>query len=498
MEHLPLSREDVLKIYRADNRPWVIGYSGGKDSTAVTRLVFEVLMSIPPEERTKPVFVVSSDTLVETPLVVGIITDTLDKMGKAALSLGLPIVVVPPVNPKTDETFWVNLIGRGYPAPTRQFRWCTERMKIDPMSEFIKSKVATFGEVVIVLGSRSQESSSRAQVMRKHRIEGSRLSRHTSLPNAFVFTPIDEWSADDVWEYLFSGPAPWGGDHQALFDLYKGSNAGECPLVIDTSTPSCGNSRFGCWTCTVVSQDRAMDGLIETGHTWMIPLRDFRNKLYSTTLPENKAEFRSNKRRNGTVTFVTVKGKGDEESTQKQILGPYKMEYRRKFLEELLSLQVMVDKNNPGPKYELITKPELEAIRLQWRHDPNEPDWEDHLPQIYRNVMGADAPIDWDVNDDFVFAGGEGKLVSDLCEKYDLPKELFMKLVELELSFEGHSRRAKLQEKLAELLARDWSDHDLVVKRKREQLGSSHGRDLEEQRLHDQYKILVGMVGDAT
>lgn len=494
MEHLPLSREDVLKIYKSDNRPWVIGYSGGKDSTAVTRLVFEELLTLPPEERTKPVFVVSSDTLVETPLVVGIITDTLNKMGKAALELGLPIVVVPPVNPKVDETFWVNLIGRGYPAPTRQFRWCTERMKIDPMSEFIKSKVATFGEVVIVLGSRSQESSSRAQVMRKHRIEGSRLSRHTSLPNAFVFTPIDEWSADDVWEYLFSGPAPWGGDHQALFDLYKGSNAGECPLVIDTSTPSCGNSRFGCWTCTVVTQDRAMDGLIETGHTWMRPLRDFRNKLYRTTLPENKAEYRSTKRRNGTVTVVTSRTTGEE----KHILGPYKMEHRRKFLEELLGLQKGVDKNNPGPKYELITKAELEAIRVQWRLDPNEPDWEDTVPQIYRRVMGEKSNVEWDVNDDFVFAGGEEVLISTLCEKYGVTKELFMKLIELELSFEGHSRRAKLQEKLGELLARDWSEHTAVLSRKMDQRVNARGREDQEKELQARYENLVGVLGDAS
>ena len=123
MEHLQLSREDILEIYQADARPWVIGYSGGKDSTAVVRLVFEALSSLPSEKRTKPVFVVSSDTLVETPMVVTIIGDSLDKMGRAALELGLPINVAPPVTPKSDDTFWVNLIGRGYPAPTRQFRW---------------------------------------------------------------------------------------------------------------------------------------------------------------------------------------------------------------------------------------------------------------------------------------------------------------------------------------------------------------------------------------
>ena len=291
MEHLALSRADIREIYLADDRPWVIGFSGGKDSTAITRLVFEALAELTAEERKKPVFVVSSDTLVETPLVVNLIKEALEKMRQAALEQNLPIEAAHPVTPRIDQTFWVNLLGKGYPAPTRQFRWCTERMKIDPVSEFITEKVAAYGEVVVVLGSRMQESSSRAQVMRKHRIEGSRLARHTSLPNAYVFTPIDQWSADDVWEYLFSGPAPWGGDHQALFDLYKDSNGGECPLVIDTSTPSCGNSRFGCWTCTVVTKDRAMDGLIETGQTWLIPLRDFRNKLYETTDPEKETPF---------------------------------------------------------------------------------------------------------------------------------------------------------------------------------------------------------------
>lgn len=493
MEHLAASREDILRIYMADTRPWVIGYSGGKDSTVVARLVFEALLSLPPEKRTKEVFIVSSDTLVEAPLVVDLIRETLQEMGKAAGELGLPIVVGPPVTPLADDTFWVNLIGRGYPAPTRQFRWCTERMKISPVSDFIMSKVASFGEVIVVLGSRSQESASRAQVMRKHRIEGSRLARHNTLPNAFVFTPIDEWSADDVWEYLLSSPAPWGGDHQALFELYKDSNAGECPMVIDKSTPSCGNSRFGCWTCTVVTQDRAMDGLIESGHTWMKPMRDFRNMLFETTLPENKSTYRSSKRRNGSITVLTNKATGEE----KHILGPYKMEHRRKFLEQLLRLQLLIDKTNPGPRYELITKPELEAIRVQWRLDPNEPDWEDTLPKIYHRVMGDSHDLDWDVNDDFVLAGGEENLVAELCNKHGVTKELFMKLIELELSFEGYSRRSKLQERLGELLARDWTADDAVITRKIGQRATVRDRDEQENMLQARYAALVGALGDA-
>jgi DNA sulfur modification protein DndC len=492
MEHLSTSREDIARVYQSDSRPWVIGYSGGKDSTAVVRLVFEVLASLPPEKRIKPVFVVSSDTLVETPMVVTIIRDTLDKMGKAALALGLPINVASPVTPKADETFWVNLIGKGYPAPTRQFRWCTERMKIDPVSEFIRSKVAAYGEVVVVLGSRMEESASRAQVMKKHRIEGSRLARHTSLPNAYVFTPIDEWSADDVWEFLFSGPAPWGGDHQALFDLYKGSNAGECPLVIDTSTPSCGNSRFGCWVCTVVTQDRAMDGLIETGHTWMIPLKKLRDDLYETTKPENKAKFRNVRRRDGSVTVMTNKASGQD----KHILGPYKLEYRKQLLRQLLESQKRIDRENPGAPFALITKPELEAIRVHWRTDPNEPDWEDAIPKLYHEIMGVG--LDWEVNDDFIFSGDEERLIAELCNRHGLAKELFMKLIELQLSFEGFTRRSKLQERLEDLVTRDWGPETDAITRQLDRRATT--RDLEDQEaaLHKRYADLGKIIADAT
>jgi DNA sulfur modification protein DndC len=494
MDHLPTSREDILRIYQADARPWVIGYSGGKDSTAVTRLVFEALLSLPPKARTKRVFVVSSDTLVETPLVVDHIRQSLNQMRQSAKANNLPIEVAEPVTPKVGETFWVNLIGKGYPAPTRQFRWCTERMKIDPVSEFITDKVAEFGEVVVVLGSRTQESASRAQVMKRHRIEGSRLARHTSLINAYVFTPIDEWSADDVWEYLFSGPAPWGGDHQALFDLYKGSNAGECPLVIDTSTPSCGNSRFGCWTCTVVTKDRAMDGLIESGHTWMVPLRDFRNLLYSTTDPKRKSEFRNARRRDGSVTVHLKTDKPGSEAQEKHVLGPYRLEFRQQLLRKLLENQKLVNEHNPGTPYELIAQQELEQIRIEWRLDPNEPDWEDSVPRIYREVFQRD--LTWELNDDFLFTSVEAALLDQLCARHRLPKQLFMKLLELEMSFEGYARRSNLQRDLRALLSRDWSSEATAIAAAGERKRSRSYFEQEELKLQKRHADYGKVLGD--
>ena len=150
-------------------------------------------------------------------------------------------------------------------------------MKINPVSDFIKDKVSQFDEVIVVLGSRSSESASRAQVIAKHKIDGSRLARHTTLANAFIYTPIDTWDVEDVWKLLRGAfryapedidewESPWGGNNRPLWTLYMDSSAqGECPLVIDDSTPSCGNSRFGCWTCTVVTKDKAMESLIKNG-----------------------------------------------------------------------------------------------------------------------------------------------------------------------------------------------------------------------------------------
>ena len=481
-------RLEIQELYLKDHLPWVIGYSGGKDSTVIVRLVFEALREIPKEQRTKPVFVVSSDTLVETPVVVQLISETLANIQQAALMQEIPITVAQ-VTPGQTETFWVNLIGRGYPAPTRQFRWCTERMKIDPVSEFIKDKVAKFGEVIVVLGSRTAESSSRAQVMRRHRIEGRRLSRHTTLVNAFVYTPIEAWQADDVWEYLFSSPAPWGGDHQRLFDLYKDSNAGECPLVIDKSTPSCGNSRFGCWVCTVVTHDRAIDGLIQSGHTWMVPLKDFRNELYETTRPENKHAVRHERRRDGRVTVVR-----DREGNEKHVPGAHKMSVRQSFLRKLLATQRTINASNPPEAVNLISHEELEEIRNQWRNDPNEPDWQDSVPKIYEQELGN--AVEWQHRDDVLFGGAEAKLLAEISTSCGFPSELAMKLIEFEMSMDGLSKRSQVFSKLSELLSRDWGDKGIAIDKRIQEGNRLRDRDEQEAKLHERYSNLDRMLAD--
>ena len=279
---------EIQEVYLKNARPWVIGYSGGKDSTTALQLVWYALAELPTEKRKYPVYVISSDTLVETPVIVSYITGTLERLEKVAQKEKMPFQT-DIVRPKITDTFWVNLIGKGYPAPYSKFRWCTDRMKIKPANRFILEKASEHGEVILVLGSRKGESSTRDQVLNMHRIENSLLSRHTTLPNAFVYTPVVDFTTDDIWIYLLSVASPWGSDNRQLLTLYRNTNAqGECPLVVDESTPSCGNSRFGCWTCTVVTKDKAMEGLIDNGEDWMLPLLEFRDFLAETQDPEKK------------------------------------------------------------------------------------------------------------------------------------------------------------------------------------------------------------------
>ena len=395
---------------------------------------------------------------METPVVVDMILSVLDTINKRSISDNLPITAHP-VRPKPDQTFWVNLLGRGYPAPTQTFRWCTERMKIDPVSDFILDKVAAFGEVIVLLGSRSLE---RAQVIANHRITGSLLSRHTSLPNAFTYMPIATWSADEVWEYLLSAPCPWDGDNQQLFDLYKGSNAGECPLVIDTTTPSCGNSRFGCWTCTVVTKDKAIEGLVQTGEAWMQPLLDFRNELHSSTLPENKNDYRNYKRRIGKVSYMKGDITDETSGDKKHIPGPYWMHIRKRWLQTLLEIEKNIC--DSGRKIELIQKDELQQIRQLWLLDPNEPDWADSLPIIYESVYGA--KLNWVENDTGAFTEQDAQLLKEIEIDSGAPAEMVMKLIDVELTMTGPSRRTGVLNKIESILKQDWGTLEDINKRK--------------------------------
>lgn len=300
--------DEMEMVYKNDTRPWVIGYSGGKDSTAVVQLTFMMLQRLPKDHINKDVYVVSSDTLIENPIMLGFLkmnSDTIDNVGN---KLRIKATMV---HPEYNNTFWANVIGKGLPTPTSiRFRWCTEKLKIAPSNKFIQEKVDQNGEVIILLGVRKAESEARKARIENRQIDGYLLNPHATIKNAYVYTPIVDLSKDDVWSILLSnnGVSPWGGDNNELFSLYMGSDAGECPFTTtskkgEIDTPSCGNSRFGCWVCTVVQKDKSLTGFIESGETWLKPLLDFKEKLLSI---RNKHEYRMQHRRDGNHYYRKV------------------------------------------------------------------------------------------------------------------------------------------------------------------------------------------------
>ena len=82
--------DEIRDVYKRYPQPWVIGYSGGKDSTTVLQLVWNAIRGLPPEERQKPIFVIASDTRVETPVIVDYIDNTLRCVNEVAQAEGMP------------------------------------------------------------------------------------------------------------------------------------------------------------------------------------------------------------------------------------------------------------------------------------------------------------------------------------------------------------------------------------------------------------------------
>lgn len=357
---------EIIDQYLYDEhttRPWIIGFSGGKDSTMLLQVVWNALKKIEPVLMTRQIYVVCNDTLVENPRIVKFINTTLNKIQKQANLNGFPIIVEQ-TTPKLEDSFWVRLIGLGYPAPNRFVRWCTERLKINPTTRLITEKIGENGAAIILLGTRSAESSNRAASIKRHEVKGQRLRKH-QLPNAHVYAPIKDVTTNELWQYLNQVPPPWGGTHKELVTLYRNANAGDCPLVIDVTTPSCGHSRFGCWTCTVVNKDKSMEGLIDNGEEWMQPLADIRNFLIETR--DNPEKWREKRRRNGEINEV--------------LWGPYSFETRVEILKRILEAQKLIQKSEG---IELITHQEMVLIQYHWYRDNF---FKTQVSQVYNRIF---------------------------------------------------------------------------------------------------------------
>jgi DNA sulfur modification protein DndC len=444
-------KADIKRLYAEDDLPWIVGYSGGKDSTAVLQLVWHAVAEIPAAERAKKIYVISTDTLVENPIVAKWVELSLMRINVESAAQGMGIEAHRLV-PKLEDRFWVNLIGKGYPAPRPKFRWCTSRLKINASTEFIRTVASETGEAILFLGTRSAESAARRKSMEKH--QGSTrdlLSKNSDarLDRVWVFPPIADWTNDDVWEYIIETENPWGHSNTELFHLYRGASPdAECPLVVDSNTPSCGDSRFGCYVCTMVDKDKSLSAMIKNDDDkkWMLPLAEFREKRLPTDDDFPNRDFR---RLDGRIDIFKRGGEPE------LIHGPYKQAYREKLLQDLLKAQTDIRRNAPPglETFEIVSLEELEAIRRVWIEEKHE--IEDSLPRIYQLATGETYPLDSEERRS-IFSPEDLVELREICRSIDDPDDIHYSMLRamlaVEQSYRGANRRVGIYDELMKAL----------------------------------------------
>ena len=419
----------IQNLYLCDDIPWVIGYSGGKDSTATLQLVWLALAALPREQVNKTVHIINTDTMVESPVISKWVQTSLKRMDEAAVEQGLPFVTHR-LTPAMDNTFWVNFLGRGYPFPRKKLRWCTDRLKIQPVNTFVRDQIAEHGEIIMVIGTRKAESARRAKTMAYYEKKRVRelLSPNQAMVNELVFSPLEDWNDNDVWVFLMQYQNPWGYSNKELLTLYKGATAdNECPMMVEKGLPSCGKSRFGCWVCTMVEKDKSMEAMISNDDekAWMSVLLEFRNKFGDEEHDRERRSFR--------------KMAGFLQGSYKQLHhGPYKKEIREEWLKDLLEIQKDINENGPEEfqNLELITIPELRIIRRIWVKEKHE--FEDTLPRIYEEVFEKefDDP-EWIAPE--AFKSDEWEILKSVVNELYPDEELAFEMAYSLIDIENHS-----------------------------------------------------------
>lgn len=207
-----------------------------------------------------------------------------------------------------------------------------------------------------------------------------------------------------------NGLSAWNTDNHYLYNLYRGENLSEEDSVVGQVNKDnmkvTGNSRFGCWICTMVKEDKSLKNFIDHGAKELIPLRDFRNWLVELRATPEARDIR---RRNGSV-YLMPNGEYGR--------GPFTMESRKEILRRLLKLEVETG-------FELITKVELKMIDKMWE---DEGDLSRRaLVDIYSEIKGEKLP--WDSYKKAKYDQNTIALLHGLCKKYDVPFDLISRLM---------------------------------------------------------------------
>ena len=440
-------KAEMRAVYLHDDRPWMVGFSGGKDSTLLLSLVLEMLQDLKPDERRKKVWVVSSDTGVENPVFARHMHNMSALINENCAHLGVEARVI---RPPAENSFWSCTIGLGYQIPEMPYiRWCTGYLKIDPMNAFVLGVIRESGEVVHVLGVRKAESGTRKRRLEREEVEGKLLVRHKEIRGSYTYNPLGDISTEQVWEYLLRGEAksPWGADNRFLWGLYQGEEMPEESSVLghadDSKLPVQGNTRFGCWCCTIAGEAAALQNFIEKGYEELRPLRDFRQWLVSV---RNDPQYKDTKRRSGEVAPEWQRAKG---------FGTFSLYGRETMLKKLLELE-----GETG--FEIISEAELKFIDACWERDGDIT--RRRLVEAYFSVKKKRLP--WDRYRVPLFDDGQTAQIRALCEKHGVDFEFFCRLLVVIERNKHKTRGGKLTKEFDRILGQEWVSYKEVAAEK--------------------------------
>ncbi|MDT3417098.1 DNA sulfur modification protein DndC [Brevibacillus aydinogluensis] len=397
-------RGELKTVYLQDSRPWCLMFSTGKDSTTLLGLVWEMLWSVPEHQRIKPIHVITSDTKVETPQFSSFVKTTIQRIRIAAQEQGLPIYVHV-AQPSLEHSFFYQCLGKGNPPPNERTRtrWCTDKLKIKATDRKVEEIRAQYVQnkpfelvpldtddydMLMLLGVREEESSNRKRSIDKFAIDASKFARHAELPRVRVYHAIKYLTTDDVWTYILQKQTlPWGLDPFELYQFYRDSIGGECPMTQTDGKQSatCGGSRSGCWPCLYVGRyDQMLISMIDNGEESLKPLLRWKRTLYHLRNdiryrePFRRADFKKIKGRlsSGQMTII----EGGECEKDRIVLGSLTHEARLAMFRYLLYIQ-----QETG--YQLIEEEEVQAILDCWREEGFTPTEIDPQPFMYDGAL---------------------------------------------------------------------------------------------------------------
>lgn len=361
-----------------------IAWSGGKDSTAlVTFVVWAILAGKVPAPRT--LTILYADTRQElTPLwhAAQGLMEELRERAEALRERGTELTVQTVVAP-VPLRFLVYMLGLGVPPPNNTtFRWCTEKLKIDPMERALEGVAVAHGlgefreveraprasvkgapktkrvyvghgteKILVLTGVRQGESAVRdgriTLSCAKKDAECGQGWYQETLPAGLCDTlaPLLHWRVCHVWEWLrhWTTQQEFGDFTTALVaEAYGGDEAEES------------GARTGCVGCPLVSEDRALERLVVRPQwAYLAPLRELRELYESFRSPLVRLRQRAGERT-----------KGGKLAANQQRMGPLTLAARKAALAKVLDIQRRInDARPPGAlPVDIVNAEELAEI----------------------------------------------------------------------------------------------------------------------------------------